>query len=187
MKNLRVLLIALFSLTTCCYISAQEYYEMEEDVIKEDCTDLLGTGNKFDFESCSAVYDKNSECNQGDEPFSEFISKFKSKKSFRKSRVFIDKNQPLSQYAYEMQSVVANCLKEPISENSLKWIKDKTDSSGGYFISTSAYWYGVSKNTIYFRYDIDNSHEVYGSGWNMWCEFKRIEGKWYLTRVVDAG
>lgn len=187
MKKLRFLLIALFSLTTCCYMSAQEDYDMEEVVEEEVCTELLGSGDELDFQSCVAVYATNSECNQGAEPFYEFISKFKSKKSFRKSRVYINKEDPLSEYAYDMQSVVVKYLNEPISENMLKWVKDDTDPRGGYFVYTTAYWYGASENAIYFRYDVDNDHEEDGSGWNMWCEFKRIDGKWYLTRVVDAG
>lgn len=187
MKNLRFLLIALFSLTTCCYLSAQDDYDMEEIVEEGSCSDLLGAGNEFDFKSCDAAYATNSECNQGDEPFYKFLAKFKSKKSFRKSRVKINKEDPLSQYAYDMQSVVANCLKEPLAENFLKWVKNDTVSEGGYFVYSSAYWYGASENAIYFRYDVDTYHELYGSGWNMWCEFKRINGKWYLTRVVDAG
>jgi hypothetical protein len=53
---------------------------------------ILGLSTSFeasayDAKACSMVANKKSACNQGAEPFCDFISKFKTNKNFRKSRV----------------------------------------------------------------------------------------------------
>lgn len=177
MNKIKFSLIALFALVTCCHISAQENTEYE----------WLGASVEYSASECKKVTDPKSACNQGLEPFSKFIKKFKSKKSFRESRVKTDENEPYSLYVYDLLPTINDCLKRPITKESCKWIKDKTDSRGGYHLYISSYWYGVSENAVYYYCDIEDDHEEYGSGWNLWCEFKRINGKWYLTRFAEAG
>ena len=169
MTKLKLFLITLFSVASC-YASADNPKELL----------YFSNGYSYDTKECRKVTNPKSACNQGAEPFYKFIKKFKTNTPFRKSRY---KDMALS--VVDNDDLVVQSLNNTIG-TTRKWVKDKSDSRGGYYSYHSAFWYGVTKNTVYFRLGVDCDHEE-GGGFDFTCLFERINGKWYLTGINAVG
>lgn len=168
MTKLKLFLITLLSVVSF-YASAGN---PEDDPFYND--------NGYSAKECRKVTNPKSACNQGAEPFYKFIKKFKTNSAFRKSRY-----KDSSLYNNGFDEIIVQSLNTAIG-STRKWVKDTSDSRGGYYSSYYAYWYGITKNTVCFRLDVDCGHED-GGGFDFACLFERINGKWYLTQNLMAG
>lgn len=169
MTKLKLFLITLFSVASC-YASADNPKELLS----------FSNGYSYDAKECRKVTNPKSACNQGAEPFYKFIKKFKTSTPFRKSRY-----KDMALWFIDNDDLVVQSLNNTIG-TTRKWVKDKSDSRGGYYSSYYAYWYGVTKNTVCFSLTVDDGHEG-GGGFNFICLFERINGKWYLTGINAVG
>ena len=151
---------------------------------------ILGLSTSFDAsaydaKACSMVANKKSACNQGAEPFCDFISKFKTNKNFRKSRV---KACSKSYCSDCIEGVGTICIGYDnlhhgfkTYKSKKKWIKCSDMDAGGYYEMSAATWSNVSKNKVKYSYDAEDDE----CGWGLWYIFERINGKWYLTHYVS--
>lgn len=130
---------------------------------------------QFDAGDCAAVRNPESPCNQGDEPFSQFIAKFNKDKKFRQERL-----NPLGMHSAipgdseeaKLADLKANLKRfsgkvAPVqlrrTYNSVRW----------------ATYYAVAPNIVGF-YSVE---ETSGERTEYILGFERINGLWYLTHA----
>lgn len=119
-------------------------------------------------------------CNQGEESFASFISKFRTDASFRNSRVRFDKDDDISVGCFETlgswnQGNGYDLLR------TFHEIHDGWESNGS--------WYGVSDNQVCFTFfeEYIGEDEDWGGGSGLYARFQRLGDKWYLTCFMCAG
>lgn len=134
---------------------------------------------------CEMVKDPKAPCNQGAEPFSEFLVRFCTDKDFRLSRLHPD--------MFGAANIdVAEWIKEVMSEGKFDFAPvSKTEND----VVTLATWYGVGadqalymENVYYDGEEVDDPendpNDVDGACF--WI-FERRDGKWYLTHWHVVG
>lgn len=134
---------------------------------------------------CEMVNDPQAPCNQGDEPFSEFLARFCNDKDFRLSRLHSD----MFKYAY---SEMEEWEKEALGEKEFDFTPvSKMEND----VVTIATWYRVGadralymENVYYDGEEVDDPEndpsDVDGAEF---LTFERREGKWYLTQRIVVG
>lgn len=107
-------------------------------------------------------------CNQGEEPFKDFIRKWNASEALRKERVYAEEGD-IDIYRYQLDGLeVYGVL--PVAAGKSVFVK-----TGGGKMRTYRSFYNVTANTVGFCQE----------GCNL--NFARIDGKWYLVFIGLAG
>lgn len=141
---------------------------------------------------CKMVNDPKAPCNQGDEPFSEFLARFCTDRDFQRTRLVeegflenVDEDgdtekpwiDPCLEYIWSFGPLEfpVGCKKETCTE-------------------TFGTWYGVGADQALYMssisYDCDPDHpeeEAWDGGGSDFWVFERKGGKWYLTDLLQVG
>ncbi|MCM1152877.1 MAG: hypothetical protein NC328_04410 [Muribaculum sp.] len=117
------------------------------------------------------IVNRESVCNQGDEAFMDFIPKFRSDTSFRKSRTKFNTEE------FEFMPMWFESLREWNNGNGYALFKAKKTKN------LFCTWHSVSANEVCF----EMQEETEWSGSSMHARFQRIDGKWYITDFFAAG
>lgn len=119
------------------------------------------------------VANPSSPCNQGEEPFMNFIKKFRNDKSFRNSRIKLIYNdqaelQILSQHsAAQWLNIKAS---RPVRRN------------GNINYGT---WFNVKADEVCFA-SVESSPDNAAEGLAWFYQFRRINGKWFLVALTET-
>lgn len=115
--------------------------------------------------ACKQIKDPASLCNQGDEPFSAFMSKFNMSAQYRQERTKVTANTPEFQNEGDALANAVSFLK------TYKAVPMR-DYNGKVNMST---WFYVTENMVGYSFP---------SG--VLC-FERVGGKWYCVAALLAG
>lgn len=129
--------------------------------------------NKYVAANTNIVVNPASPCNQGEEPFMDFIKKFRNDKSFRNSRIQLIYINEWSQLQLSEQSDVdwqAIKASKPVRSEGL--------------VSYGT-WYNVKADEVCFA-NVDSCPENVAEGLAYYYQFQRIEGKWYLVALTET-
>lgn len=123
--------------------------------------------DSFDSEACEAVMQPSSECNQGAEPFSKFITQFNSSLKFRAIRMKCD-------------SRLQDFLLTPWWKTGrmYKLVSEKPDRSNDFTLMT---WTKVEADSVWMAAAYLPPGDNEDRGINAAYHFRRIAGKWYLV------
>lgn len=123
--------------------------------------------DSFDSEACKAVMQPSSECNQGAEPFSKFITQFNSSLKFRAIRMKCD-------------SSLQDFLLTPWWKTGrmYKLVPEKPDRSNDFTLMT---WTKVEADSVWMAAAYLPPGDNEDRGINAAYHFRRIAGKWYLV------
>ena len=160
------LLLFLFASVFIFGLSAQSWIDMSESDLM---TKALG---KYVAANTTKINSRASACNKGTEPFIDFITKFRTNKTFRKSRIKL--NEGDQYWNGELESW--SCLKAGKGTDRKYQCK--------YFNT----WYNITADQVCLESQeepLDPDSEWGGS--SLFFRFKRIAGKWYLTGAVICG
>lgn len=120
-----------------------------------------------------------SECNQGAEPFKQFIFNFANDPNFRKERL------KGGHYIIELWE------SDGVNFAEFFTVCDIHKNEGGAETEIIRTWYGVTANEVcyYQQYWISEIYdgEDYGDGGNDFFRFARIDGRWYLIDILNVG
>lgn len=112
-------------------------------------------------QSVTRMESSSAPCNQGTEPFKQFIAKFSTDKSFMESRLKLTDAQ-MTEFA-ELLTPANFMAMGPVARDNDEWYQA---------------WDEIQRNSVYLSCGwVDSFTEhIY--------EFKRIGEKWYLAKVV---
>lgn len=127
---------------------------------------------RYDSISCDMIVDINSPCNKGSEPFFKFLCKFRDNEDFR--------NQRLNLTEEELEALPIDEQFEIFEEN---WVLIDDDGEPSY-IPISASWFNVSANVVYYADGESNENQLITVA--QIYKFERVEGKWYLTQLLET-
>lgn len=135
--------------------------------------------NEYDPKATQIINDPNSPCNQGDESFLSFISKFRIDRSFRVARTafetkdswVMDPDFYKSQFDYYIQD---NSFWKNFQPHKLK-VKGTEESFNT--------WYAITADQVCFEIFECDTEDLGASLLRITTKFRRINGKWYITLI----
>lgn len=123
---------------------------------------------KYSTKWSQVVSSDASPCNKGTEPFKVFVKKFRSDRTFCLSRIRVGGDWDAAARSMEYSDMKAN--------------PGKTTRCETYF----ATYFGITADQVCFMSTYEDRCGEDGGGSGFY-RFRRIDGKWYLTDMVQFG
>lgn len=129
--------------------------------------------NRYVAANTNIVVNPASACNQGEEPFADFIKRFRNDKTFRTSRIRLAFNNEEQQ----------QCLSQQTEEDWKSIKASRTRRSQGMVYYNT--WYNVKADEVCFI-SAQSCPENVAEGLAYYYQFRRINNKWYLVTLTET-